>query len=115
MCTNRYEALDPAVRRRAAEILVFGRPDDEMRRQALAPKLEELGFDAADIEAMVAATGPRADGQPAFTYSDLMQRLIPGIVLDAYPDRPIKPERAIEIATEMRPTPKFQDLARSGA
>jgi len=111
MCTNRYEQLDPAVRRRAAEILVFGRPDDEMRRMALAPKLEELGFDAADIEAIVQATGPRAEGQPGFTYSDLMQRLIPGIVLDAYPERPIKPDRAIAIAREMRPTPKFRDVA----
>ena len=111
MCTNRYEQLDPAVRRRAAEILVFGRPDDEMRRQALAPKLKELEFDAADIEAIVQATGPREDGQPGFTYSDLMQRLIPGIVLDAYPERPIKPERAVAIAREMRATPKFRDVA----
>ena len=28
MCTNRYESLDPAVKRRAAEILTFHRPDD---------------------------------------------------------------------------------------
>jgi AAA+ superfamily predicted ATPase len=44
MCTNRYEALDPAVKRRAAEILTFGRPDAERRHQLLDPKLRELGF-----------------------------------------------------------------------
>jgi len=35
--------------------------------------------------------------------------LIPTIVLDAYPSRPIEPARAVEIAQEMRPTPAFAD------
>jgi hypothetical protein len=108
MCTNRYDALDPAVTRRAAEILRFGRPGEEERRQLLAPKLAELGFDEAEIDAIVSVTGAR-DGQPGFTYSDLAQRLIPAIVLDAYPERPILPTRAIAIAEEMTPTPPFQD------
>jgi SpoVK/Ycf46/Vps4 family AAA+-type ATPase len=108
MCTNRYDALDPAVTRRAAEILVFGRPDAERRREVLGPKLTELDFDSGQIEAIVKATGAH-DGQPGFTYSDLTQRLIPAIVLDAYPDRPILPERAVEIATAMVATPPFHD------
>ena len=112
MCTNRYDALDPAVTRRAAEILVFGRPDADKRRVLLAPKLGELGFDKAEIDAIVAVTGER-DGQPGFTYSDLAQRLIPGIVLDAYPDKPIVAARALKIAQEMKATPKFVDR-RSG-
>ena len=108
MCTNRYDALDPAVTRRAAEILVFGRPDEENRRKVLTPKLTELGFEQADIDAIVNTTGPR-DGQAGFTYSDLTQRLIPTIVLDAYPERPITATRALMIAEEMVPTPPFQD------
>lgn len=108
MCTNRYESLDPAVRRRAAELLIFTRPDDERRRQLLGPRLAEVGFDAAEVEAIVAATGPQGD-RPGFTYSDLTQRLLPGIVLDAYPDRPIEPERAIAIARDMQPTPAFKE------
>jgi SpoVK/Ycf46/Vps4 family AAA+-type ATPase len=108
MCTNRYDALDPAVTRRAAEILTFGRPDEEKRRLLLAPKLEELGFDEAAVDAIVSVTGAR-NGQAGFTYSDLAQRLIPAIVLDAYPDRSILPTRAIAIAEEMIPTPPFQD------
>lgn len=111
MCTNRYDALDPAVTRRAAEILKFGRPDAESRRQVLGPKLAELGFDAGQIEAIVEATGAR-DGQPGFTYSDLTQRLIPTIVLDAYPDNPILPERAAKLAAEMAATPPFVDQSR---
>src|SRR5258705_6280940 len=35
MCTNRLGALDPAVRRRAAEILEFTRPDDARRKALL--------------------------------------------------------------------------------
>ena len=111
MCTNRYEALDPAVKRRSAEILTFGRPDEERRRSLLGPKLAELGFEEQDIEAIVAATGPR-DGGPGFTYSDLTQRLIPGIVLDAFPDRAIKAHRALAIAEEMEPTAPFVSQLR---
>ena len=108
MCTNRYESLDPAVKRRAADLLLFDRPDADRRRQLLAPRLAELGFTAADIDAIVAATGPR-NGGPGFTYSDLTQRLIPGLVLDAYPHRAIEPERALAVASEMQPTPAFKE------
>ena len=108
MCTNRHQTLDPAVRRRAAELLQFGRPDEAARRELLAPRLAEVGFGEPDIDALVAATGPH-NGQPGFTYSDLTQRLIPGIVLDAYPERAIEPGRALAIAGEMRPTPAFKD------
>jgi AAA+ superfamily predicted ATPase len=107
MCTNRFDALDPAVRRRAAELLVFDRPDEPSRRQLLEPRLAELGFGPAEVDAIVAATGPRGD-RPGFTYSDLTQRLIPGIVLDAYPDRPIEAGRAVTIAQEMEATPPFK-------
>jgi AAA+ superfamily predicted ATPase len=108
MCTNRYESLDPAVKRRAAEILSFGRPDEERRRSLLGPKLAELGFEDRQIDAMVSATGP-FNGRPGFTYSDLTQRLIPAIVLDAYPDKAIQPERALAIAEQMEPTAPFVD------
>jgi AAA+ superfamily predicted ATPase len=111
MCTNRYEALDPAVKRRAAELLLFERPDAAARRNLLAPRLGELGFGEAELDAIVEATGPR-NGGVGFTYSDLTQRLIPAIVLDAYPDRAIKPERAIAIAQALQPTPPFTSQPR---
>src|SRR5689334_7999978 len=73
MCTNRYEALDPAVQRRAAEILRFERPKEEQRRFVLETKLSELGFGSQDIDALVAATGPRNGVPYGFAYSDLIQ------------------------------------------
>ena len=43
MCTNRLSALDPAVQRRAADILTFTRPDAEQRMAVLGPSLSQLG------------------------------------------------------------------------
>lgn len=111
MCTNRLSALDPAVRRRAADVLVFGRPNDDQRQAALLPPLKQLGFSDTQVRAMVAATGTSNHRKHGFTFSDLVQRLLPAIVLDAYPDQPINPERAVEIAKAMMPTPPFQDGA----
>lgn len=108
MCTNRLNALDPAVRRRAADILSFARPNDEQRRHILTDCLTPLGFTRAHIDALVAATGHRGDG-PGFTYSDLTQRLIPAVVLAAYPHGPTDPTIALQVAKAMAPTPPFQD------
>lgn len=109
MCTNRLSALDPAVRRRAADILPFERPNENQRRAVLGPPLDELGFNEDQVTALVAATGARDGNTQGFTYSDLTQRLLPGIVLDAYPDHPINVKRALEIAKKMAPTPRFMD------
>ena len=109
MCTNRPGALDPAVRRRAAEILSFTRPDAARRHEVLAPALGQLGFSSNQIEAVVTATGPREDGGYGFTYSDLTQRLLPAMVLEAYPGRGVDPEGALEIARGMVATAPFQD------
>jgi SpoVK/Ycf46/Vps4 family AAA+-type ATPase len=109
MCTNRLGALDPAVKRRAADILVFERPNDAQRRIVLANSFEQLGFSQRQIDALVASTGHEKNCEYGFTFSDLTQRLVPAIVLDAYPLRPIDPARALEIAHAMKPTPPFQE------
>lgn len=109
MCTNRLNALDPAVRRRAADILTFERPNDVQRRHALNQVFGGLGWPPAALDALVAATGPMATAKHGFTFSDLMQRLAPTIVLDAYPNRALDYRRALELAKSMTPTPPFQD------
>ena len=109
MCTNRLGALDPAVKRRAADILIFERPNEAQRRMVLARTFEPLGFSPQQVERLVTATGP-SSGQPyGFTFSDLIQRLVPAIVLDAYPSRAIDPGRALEVAEAMKPTAPFQE------
>lgn len=108
MCTNRLGALDPAVRRRAADILEFQRPDDEVRRHLLVQWLQPVGLRDSDIAALVRATGATKQVDYGFTFSDITQRLLPSIVLDAYPSSAIKAARALEIAAGMRPTPPFK-------
>jgi AAA+ superfamily predicted ATPase len=111
MCTNRLAALDPAVRRRAADILVFRRPDDIQRSAVLQSPLVSLGLSADQVNAVVRATGPTNGREYGFTFSDLTQRLLPAIVLDAYPKRAVDGERALALAVAMAPTPPFRDAA----
>jgi len=112
MCTNRLNALDPAVRRRAADVLSFARPGVEQRRFVLQSRLEPIGLGRHHIDALVDATGPQRGARNyGFTFSDLTQRLLPTIVLDAYPSKPVDGARALEIALAMAPTPPFRDGA----
>jgi AAA+ superfamily predicted ATPase len=111
MCTNRLSALDPAVRRRAADVLSFSRPNEEQRRFVLSARLEPMGVGRDHVNALVAATGPvPGEREHGFTFSDLTQRLLPTIVLDAYPTRPVEGARAVEIARSITPTPPFRDI-----
>lgn len=109
ICTNRLGALDPAVRRRAADVLTFSRPTDDQRRDVLERWLGDVGFKKADIDALVTATGPQAGRAYGFTFSDLAQRLLPTIILDAYPSGPIKVAQAVVLARSIEPTPPFNN------
>jgi AAA+ superfamily predicted ATPase len=108
MCTNRPNALDPAVKRRAADILKFSRPTDDQRREILSKILSPLAFLEPELIKLVEATGPN-NGRIGFTFSDITQRLIPAIVLDAYPDSPILSQRALELVISITPTPQFTE------
>lgn len=109
MCTNRLGALDPAVKRRAADILAFDRPDEAQRHAVLAGTLNVLGFSDKQIADIVMATGKDKGDTHGFTFSDLTQRLLPGIVLDAYPSSAVDPARALKIARAMKPTRPFEE------
>lgn len=108
LCTNRLTAIDPAVLRRAAEIFDFDRPGDKQRRAVIEAPLTELGFNSAHIDEIVKLTAGGKDGV-GFTFSDLTQRLLPTLILDAYPDKPVRFERAVEILRVMKPTPRFRE------
>ena len=107
LSTNRLGSIDPAVQRRAADIVIFGRPNDEQRRAVLQAPLEEIGFSPKEISEMVKLTGPPKAGAPGYTFSDLTQRLLPSLFMDAYPSRPITFTRALQVAAGIAPTPQF--------
>jgi AAA+ superfamily predicted ATPase len=106
LATNRLQAIDPAIRRRAAATFQFDRPDDVQRASALANLLDGIGLSKDDLEALVKATGP-LDGRYGYTYSDLYQRLVPAAVLAAYPDRRLDGDLLLEIAASIEPSPPF--------
>ena len=108
MCTNRLAALDPAIQRRASEIFRFDRPNEVRRRQILASALSAIGFGEGEIEELVRITGITRERKLGYTFSDLTQRFLPRLVLDAFPDRRITFDRAKQIALQFAPTPVFR-------
>jgi AAA+ superfamily predicted ATPase len=108
MCTNRAGALDPAVRRRAASVLTFGRPNDELRAKILSDAFGELDLTPAQMSELVSLTGAQDGRSYGYTFSDLTTRLIPGAVLSSFPDRPLDFE-AIRVQAQLAPTPPFED------
>lgn len=109
MCTNRPNALDPAIRRRAADIILFRRPNDKQRLSVLETPLKDLGFKNAEIDEAVRLTGIQQDRDYGFTYSDLVQRVLPSIILDAYPNSAVNPSQALEVIKRIVPTTPFKE------
>jgi AAA+ superfamily predicted ATPase len=110
MCTNRPEAIDPAVARRAAHIFRFERPGAEECRDVLMAAFDGIGVSNDDIESVARLLGPTESRTFGVTYSDLRQRYVPDAVLDAYGrNSPIDGSRLVELAASFVPTRPFGD------
>jgi AAA+ superfamily predicted ATPase len=108
MCTNRVDAIDPAVRRRAAAVLIFTRPNDNDRRELLQRSLDGANISDGDLKKIVRLTGPQNGRSYGCTYSDLRQRLIPAAVLESCGDgSAITGQKLIDIAKDFIPTRPF--------
>ncbi len=108
--TNRPEALDPAIRRRAALDLHFDRPDDATRAQLFRSALPELNLAETDVRQLVVLTGAKAskNGQTPFTASDITDRLIPAALRRAYQEqRDLRASDLTDEAANMRPSPRW--------
>jgi AAA+ superfamily predicted ATPase len=115
--TNRPDALDPAVRRRAALRLTFERPNDRARAELFKTSVPELHLKQDQLEELVRLTGEREeknDGVP-FTASDITDRLLPGALREAYSaDRELRYEDLLEQARTVKPTPRMGTTCRRG-
>ena len=109
MCTNRLSAVDPAVVRRASEIIRFDRPNLEKRRALFESTLKEIDFSSEQIDEIAKLTGEANGRNYGFTYSDITQKLFHALVMSAFPDSPISFDSAKKIAQEIKPTPPFKD------
>jgi AAA+ superfamily predicted ATPase len=107
LCTNRLDAIDPAVQRRSAEPFLFTRPDAAQREAVIRNYTAGTDVTDADITDLVKLTGP-SNSTPGFTYSDITQRLIPTAVLNAFPHAPLTGAVLLAAARETRPTPPFR-------
>ena len=108
LCTNRVEALDPAVLRRAAGVHVFNRPNDVQRRKLLANLLEGINPSEKELDSLVTLAGATSDRSYGCTYSDIRQRLVPQAVLDAVSrDVPLTGTLVIQHAEKLIPTRPF--------
>lgn len=108
--TNRPDALDPAVHRRAALRLTFDRPDDEVRAAILRQSLPELNLTEKNVQELVRQTGPASKKNKGvgFTASDITDRLLPSALREAYSrGRPITADDLIVLASEMLPSPRM--------
>ena len=110
-CTNRLEALDPALLRRAAHTFTFTRPTKEQRKTVLQDALAGLDLSSKQIEQLAVATGETDGRKYGATYSDLTQRLVPLAVLDAFPNHPLEFTRLMELANALVPTAPFGSSA----
>lgn len=108
--TNRPDALDPAIRRRAALDLHFDRPDHQLRAQIIRDAVPELALDAPLIDEIVRLTGP-AEAKNCgigFTASDLTDRLLPAAVRAAYrANRALMAADLLEQAQALAATPQM--------
>ena len=106
MCTNRDGALDPAIVRRASAHFRFGRPNTEQREYLLSRAFDEL-FTPTELADLAQLTGAQ-DGRPyGMTYSDMTNRLIPAILLEAFPDRAVTYAAAAGVCRRIEPTRPF--------
>lgn len=108
MCTNRVDAIDPAVRRRAAAVLSFARPNDADREALLRRCFDGVGISDRDFGELVRLTGAVNGRTFGCTYSDLRQRFVPMAVLARVEaGEPMTGPQLIDLATSFRPTRPF--------
>ncbi|HET7552694.1 MAG TPA: ATP-binding protein [Gemmatimonadaceae bacterium] len=107
-CSNRLESIDPAVLRRAVDVVVFRRPDAAQRLAHLARLLGDLPLTEPELQRLVELTGPREEREYGYTYSDISDRLVRKAILEAFPDAPLSFELLERVAQATTPTRPFQ-------
>lgn len=107
LCTNRSSSLDPAILRRATVYHEFERPDEQQREMLFRSAFGDT-FDDEQYSKLARLTG--LDGQDrhyGYTFSDIVQRLIPNILLEAFPDISVNFDIALSALGRTEPTRPF--------
>ena len=108
MCTNRADAMDPAIMRRAASRHIFSRPNKEQRANLLCNAFEGI-VNKSHADLLSDLTGPAEGRTYGYTYSDFTQRLFPSVILDAFPDGVITLDLIKKCISKVIPTKPFNE------
>lgn len=113
-CTNRIGSIDPAIKRRAALLHTFTRPNLEQRLDVFQKYFSDIHLSMAELSILANITGENEQSQFGFTYSDLITRAIPQSVLNAYPNKVLSFEVIKEALENIKPTPPFNEAGQKG-
>ncbi|MBI3009636.1 MAG: ATP-binding protein [Candidatus Omnitrophica bacterium] len=108
-CTNRLGAIDPAIIRRAAIVHQFVRPGESQLRQMFEMYFGDIGLTETQLQQLVRTASPSASRKYGFTYSDIVNKVIPSAIMQAYPDKPLTLEIIAEVLKKVVPTPPFKE------
>jgi SpoVK/Ycf46/Vps4 family AAA+-type ATPase len=105
LITNRLKALDPAVVRRASQIIRFDRPDNESRKKLFEFILKGSVINTKDIDELVEATESKS---LPFSFSDLVQKIgKQALYIAIQQDVPFNKEVLLRIIKETKPSPSI--------
>lgn len=107
LCTNRHEVMDPAVLRRAVGHHKFERPTKEQTLYILKEQLSKNIFTEAEFDKLIKLMMPNQKRKYGYTFSDIVQRFLPSLLLEAFPDKAITFEMAISVAKNIQPIKPF--------
>lgn len=103
LVTNRLKVLDPAIIRRATQIITFTRPDAIGRKQVFQFLLSGADLPEKDIDELVKAS-ERKDRR--YSFSDLIQKVGRQAILKAIEeDRPFDNKILLEVLEVVEPSP----------
>lgn len=106
LITNRLKALDPAVIRRASQVISFSRPDANGRKEVFQLLFAGADVPEKDINELVKAS-ERKD--TAYSFSDLIQKVVRSALLQAIEqDKPFNKEILLEILKKVEPSPAIK-------
>lgn len=108
--TNRPEALDPAVMRRASLNLHFGRPNAVTLKNLFERTLEGVDLKEKDLDELVQVCLKK---KTAFSYSDITNRIAKQSMVVAWQrNAALSKEILIEVITQTEPSPIFNENER---
>lgn len=108
-CTNRLGAIDPAIIRRGAIIQEFTRPNQEQLKKMFEMYFGDIGLTDEQIVELVKLASPTELRKYGFTYSDIVNKVVPNAIMEAYPNNPLAFNNVLSAVTNTQPTPPFKE------